>query len=101
MKDIHIGSEIKKAFEESGFTVAEFSRRINKSRENTYSIFSRKSIDTDLLAAISVVLSVDFFQLFTVETIEKETKYKQLEKEVELLREINVLLKKENKSKKE
>lgn len=46
-------------------TVSEFARRINKSRENIYSIFSRKSIDTELLSVISEVLEYDFFQHYS------------------------------------
>jgi len=42
-------------------TVSEFARRINSSRENAYSIFKRKSIDTDLLQTVSTVLGHDFF----------------------------------------
>ncbi|MEW6468947.1 MAG: helix-turn-helix transcriptional regulator [Bacteroidota bacterium] len=61
---IHIGSKVRKVFEKSGMTVSEFARRINKSRENVYSIFNRKSIDTELLQEISRVLQYDFFELY-------------------------------------
>ncbi len=46
-------------------TVSEFGRRINKSRENVYSIYKRKTIDTGLLTNISKVLEHDFFQYYT------------------------------------
>jgi transcriptional regulator with XRE-family HTH domain len=53
MEDIHIGEKIKKVLESKGITVTEFAKRINKSRENIYSIFTRKTIDTGLLKSIS------------------------------------------------
>jgi transcriptional regulator with XRE-family HTH domain len=59
---IHIGQKIKGVVEKRGMTVSEFGRRINKSRENIYSIFKRKSIDTTLLEKISEVLEHNFFQ---------------------------------------
>lgn len=93
MNKIHIGVEIQNRFKDKGLTVTEFARRINKSRENVYNIFKRKSIDTALLQKISEVLGFDFFQLFIEEKPQNLVKYEQLEKEVELLREINSLLK--------
>lgn len=62
---IHIGNKIKAVVSKKGMTVSEFGRRINKSRENVYSIFKRKSIDTGLLTTIGNVLEYDFFQYYT------------------------------------
>jgi transcriptional regulator with XRE-family HTH domain len=56
----HFGQEIKKIIKKKGMTISEFARRINKSRENAYDIFTRKSLDTDLLKSISQVLDYDF-----------------------------------------
>lgn len=56
----HFGQEIKKIIKKKGMTISEFARRINKSRENVYDIFTRKSLDTDLLKSISQVLDYDF-----------------------------------------
>ncbi|MGZ4043316.1 MAG: XRE family transcriptional regulator [Bacteroidia bacterium] len=61
----NIGSKIKGVVDKKGMTVSEFGRRINKSRENVYSIFKRKTIDTGLLITISKVLEHDFFQYYT------------------------------------
>jgi hypothetical protein len=61
----NIGSKIRGVVEKKGMTVSEFGRRINKSRENVYSIFKRKTIDTGLLVTISKVLEHDFFQYYT------------------------------------
>lgn len=79
---INIGNKIKQVFTKKGMTVSEFGRRINKSRENVYSIFRRKTIDTGLLAKIGEVLEYDFFQYYT-----------GLGKEVEKLKKENDLLK--------
>ena len=65
MATINIGSKIRIVFDKKGMTVSEFARRINKSRENVYSIFRRKSIDTALLARIGEVLEHDFFEYYT------------------------------------
>lgn len=62
MRNIHIGQIIHERFKESGLSVAEFAARINRTRGTVYDIFSRKSIDTDLLITISDVLQYDFFQ---------------------------------------
>lgn len=64
---IHIGNKIKSIVTKQGITVSEFGRRINKSRENVYSIFKRKTIDTGLLMNISKVLDHDFFEYYTPE----------------------------------
>jgi hypothetical protein len=86
MEEIHIGQQIKQVFETKGISVTEFARRINKSRENMYSIFSRKTIDSGLLLAISRVLEFDFFKLYS------KNNYVLLE-EVQKLREENQILK--------
>ena len=92
MKQVHIGKEIREVFDKKGYTVAEFARRINKSRENIYSIFNRKTIDTGLLLKISEVLEHDFFRLFTSNTDDTK-EIERLREENKLLREVNSLLK--------
>ncbi|MBR4454196.1 MAG: helix-turn-helix transcriptional regulator [Bacteroidales bacterium] len=70
--NIHIGRMIKSVFDESGMTVADFARRIHCERTNVYKIFSRSSIDVDLLVRISVVLQhnflADVMNLYGLET---------------------------------
>ncbi len=80
---IHIGSKIKEVTGKKGVNIADFSRRINTSRENVYGIFKRKTIDTGLLERISKVLEYDFFQYYT-----------SLKAENDKLKEDNALLKK-------
>ena len=62
---MHIGAKIKSMVAKRGISVSEFGRRINMSRENVYSIFKRKSIDTTLLSTICKVLEYDFFLHYT------------------------------------
>jgi predicted transcriptional regulator len=58
MGQLHIGKQIEEVLNSKGFTVAEFARRINKSRENVYSIFKRKTMDTGLLQKIGAVFRI-------------------------------------------
>jgi transcriptional regulator with XRE-family HTH domain len=90
MEEMHIGNKIKNVLESRGLSVTEFAKRINKSRENIYSIFTRKTIDTGLLQSISNVLEYDFFMHLS-------TAYYTLEEEIQLLKEENKLLKDYNK----
>ena len=90
MDEVHIGNKIKSVLESRGLSVTEFAKRINKSRENIYSIFTRKTIDTGLLQSISKVLDYDFF-------MQLSTTYYTLEEEIQLLKEENKLLKDYNK----
>jgi hypothetical protein len=86
MEEFNIGAQIKAVLESKGMSVTEFAKRINKSRENCYSIFLRKTIDTGLLQNISKVLQHDFFMQYS-------TSYKQMEEETQKLRDENILLK--------
>jgi hypothetical protein len=90
MEDIHISNQIKSVLESRGISVTEFAKRINKSRENVYSIFTRKTIDTGLLQRISKVLAYDFFMHLSIS-------HYTLEEEIQLLKEANKLLKDYNK----
>lgn len=62
MKEIHIGSIIRRKLEESPLTIAQFAEQINRTRPTVYDIFNRKSIDTDLLIRISEVLKYNFLK---------------------------------------
>lgn len=61
---LHIGKLIRKHLEEVGMTKSEFARRLHTSPQNIYGIFKRKSIDTNLLKNISIILNYDFFQYY-------------------------------------
>ncbi|MCO6499099.1 MAG: helix-turn-helix transcriptional regulator [Vicingus serpentipes] len=64
---IHIGKIIERQVEQSGMTKAAFADRIGKTRNTVYDIFSRTTIDTDLLKKISEALHYDFFQHYKPE----------------------------------
>lgn len=61
LKNIHIGSEIRKRLDDSGMSYAEFARRIHCERATLYHLFKCKSIDVERLILISEVLQYDFF----------------------------------------
>lgn len=97
----NFGVEIRKVLKEKGMSVSEFARRINKSRENAYDIFKRKSIDTELLNIISQVLDHDFVaksrekrnRLDVVS--ESITPYGSNQQEIMLMREEMLMLRRE------
>lgn len=62
---IHIGKKIKEIFEESGLSVSEVARRVKTSRQNIYTIFERRSTDTELLQRVGEALKYDFFQHYS------------------------------------
>lgn len=98
MSDVNIGEHIKNVVEQRGYSITEFAKRINKSRENVYSIFTRKSIDTALLQTISTILDYDFFALFNDNESRAAKEIDRLTKENILLKEMIELLKKQIKA---
>ena len=64
MNTIHIGHKIQEVFEETEHSISWFAKKLNFDRTNIYSIFNRKSIDTDLLFEISEILHYDFFSIY-------------------------------------
>ncbi len=61
---MHIGKLIKEQVHKKKWSVSEFAQKINTNRNNVYNIFTRQSIDTQLLFTISTVLEDDFFQYY-------------------------------------
>lgn len=92
MSEVHIGQEIKRVLDQSDISVTEFARKINKSRGNVYSILTRSSIDTELLAVISNVLRYDFFLLFSPSYSDVNKRIVDMEKENKMVRTLNDLL---------
>jgi transcriptional regulator with XRE-family HTH domain len=71
--EMHIGQLIRERLDKSGMKKSEFARRINKTSQNVYDIFERKSIDTGLLRQISEVLEFNFFETLSLEfAVEEE-----------------------------
>lgn len=61
---IHIGEIIKAQLSLKKISVQDFAKKINTNRNNVYNIFTRQSIDTDLLYKICIFLNHDFFQYY-------------------------------------
>lgn len=57
-----IGTLIKKELERQERSVSWFARKLSCDRSNVYRLFQKHSIDTSLLARISVILNRDFFK---------------------------------------
>lgn len=95
------GGEIRRVLKEKGMSVAEFAQRINKSRENAYDIFRRKSLDTELLSVISQVLDYDFISKSREKRVkplmaqEPKAPYGTADHEILLMREELFILRKE------
>lgn len=70
---IHIGFEIKSELERQERSVSWFACKLCCERTNVYSIFKRKSIDTDMLTRISRILQRNFFDLYDDE-VDKQQK---------------------------
>lgn len=66
---IHIGQRIKEIFDQQpkNHNIEWFADKLHCKRSNIYNIFSRSTIDTDLLFHISKILGHDFFRDLTVE----------------------------------
>ncbi|MBA3970626.1 MAG: hypothetical protein H0X46_00470 [Bacteroidetes bacterium] len=67
MGKVHIGQRIKSVVDASGFSAADFAKKINRSRDVAYKIFGRETLDTGLLQKISAVLEHDFFSYYSNE----------------------------------
>lgn len=61
MKNPAIGELIKRELSRQERTVVWFANRLSCDRTNVYRIFSKRSLDTELLARISIVLGHNFF----------------------------------------
>jgi transcriptional regulator with XRE-family HTH domain len=65
IKRVNIGEIIKNKVAEKGMSEAAFAKSINIQRQNIKkTVFSKNSIDTDLLISISESLEFDFFQYY-------------------------------------
>ena len=68
---IHIGDLIYKELHRQERSVSWFARKLYCDRTNVYDIFKRKSIDTELLCRISIILHHNFFTYFYSNTDSK------------------------------
>ncbi|MBQ7042102.1 MAG: XRE family transcriptional regulator [Muribaculaceae bacterium] len=68
---MHIGQEIKTKLKEKDISIVSFARQLSYTRANIYKILDKKSIDTDLLLRISIILQYDFFSFYQNEFEDK------------------------------
>lgn len=61
---LHIGELIQEELHRQERTVSWFARKLFCDRTNVYNIFQRKSIDTELLLRISLILNHNFFKYY-------------------------------------
>ena len=64
---VHIGKKIEEVFYEQGRSPSWLAKKLYCDRTNIYNIFRRESIDTALLAKISILLNHDFFMYYQQE----------------------------------
>lgn len=64
---IHIGKLIEAELRRQERPVSWFARKLYCERTNVYDIFKRRSIDTEMLLRISIVLQHDFFRYYSCE----------------------------------
>lgn len=58
----HIGELIKEELERQERSISWFARQLSCDRSNVYRIFQKSSIDTNVLARISIILHHNFFE---------------------------------------
>jgi transcriptional regulator with XRE-family HTH domain len=61
---IHIGELIKQKADAKKLSLEDLGKLINRTRQTVGDIYKRKSIDTELLIAISIALDFDFFEIY-------------------------------------
>lgn len=64
INNIHIGNIIRRKLIENNISITEFAKMLCCDRRNVYDIFERKSIDTDLLFRISLIVHEDLFEIY-------------------------------------
>jgi len=62
---IHLGKIIRQTLRQQGRSVTWLARQLPCDRSNLYKIFSKHTLDTEILYRISQLLDTDFFALFS------------------------------------
>lgn len=103
----HRGEIIEKAVRESGVSISIVAKRLNKSRQYIYNIFSAPDVNPDVILKIGKIFGYNFTSEIDIFQIveEPEIKYTKLNKEVlywknkyiDLLEKYNKLLEKSKK----
>ena len=71
-----IGQLIKEELERQERSVAWFARKLCLDRSNVYRLFQRNTIDTGLLARISIILDRNFFTVLSEQVAERQNMQK-------------------------
>ncbi len=61
---VHIGEKIKARAKQLRIGPTELASLVNTSKQNIYGIYKRKTVDTELLKKLSLVLKCDFFDYY-------------------------------------
>ena len=104
---MHKGQVIEKAVRETGISITQLAKKVNKSRQWVYNVFNSQQVPLDVVLEIGKAIhydfSKDFKQLKTYATAndlnvleENNTDYWK-QKYIQLLEEYNQLLKKKSK----
>ena len=68
---MHIGNVLRDKLKQDGRSVVWLAHELGCHRTNVYNLFDKYSIDTQLLARISVIMNHNFFNLYKEEVDEK------------------------------
>ena len=90
IRDVHVGKMIQEKLMERSMKITEFAARINKDRSTVNNIFKRKSVDTELLIAISKALDYDFIHHVYFKEQPSLTIVISIQTEEELLKHLNL-----------
>jgi DNA-binding Xre family transcriptional regulator len=64
MNEVNIGAEVEKVAKTRRMSSASIAKKLGKARSNMNHIFKRKTIDTDLLYKLCIILDFNFFDLY-------------------------------------
>ena len=67
---IDIGKQIKAILKQQNKSVSWLARELNTNRTYVYRIFKKRSIDTEVLRHISMILKHDFFKIYSEKVVE-------------------------------
>lgn len=66
----HIGAKVRRVMLDRNMNIAQLAEKVNRSRTLIYDIFNRRSIDSSLLADLSIALNYNFFTALSAEVEE-------------------------------
>ena len=88
---LHIGENILSVMNQKGITKAELARMLEIKPQSVDYLLKRKSIDTDTLYNVSVVLDFDFSKLYSInQTISEQTNFDINQSKAKVLVEISL-----------